>query len=336
MKISNETKVGALTAIAITLLILGYNFIRGKTLFKTGHYIFAKYNDTKQIMVSNPVYVNGFQVGAVFEIENTDKNLSNILVTIKLKDYYMIPDNSVAVIRENMLGTPSIDIKLGSSPKGMLTGDTIATVSEPGILGEVTSKLEPVADQLKHTLQSLDAVLKNINGVFDPTTKNNLQSVIANMNLTTASLMGSSVSIEKMLNEQSGSITQSLNNVNSFTKNLSANNEKLSNTMNNIEKTTEQFSQADIKGSVTQFKAAIEKMNAVLNKVDSKDGSLGRLLNDKTLYDNLNNSVHSANILLDDLRVHPKRYVQLSVFGKKDKSGPLMAPLNDSIKLIQK
>lgn len=335
MKISNETKVGALTAVAITLLILGYNFIRGKTLFKTGHYIFAKYKDTKQIMVSNPVYVNGYQVGSVFEIENTDKNLSNILVTIKLKDYYMIPDNSVAVIKESMLGTPSIDIKLGTSPKGMLTGDTIATVSEPGLLGDVTSKIEPVADQLKKTLQSLDAVLKNINGVFDPSTKNNLQSVIANMNLTTVSLMGSSASIERMLNEESGSITQSLNNVNSFTKNLSANNEKLSNTMTNIEKTTEQFSQADFKGSVTQFKAAIEKLNSVLQKVDSKDGSLGKLLNDKTLYDNLNNSVHSANILLDDLRVHPKRYVQLSVFGKKDKSGPLMAPLSDSTKPIQ-
>jgi phospholipid/cholesterol/gamma-HCH transport system substrate-binding protein len=335
MKISNETKVGALTAIAITLLILGYNFIRGKTLFKTGHYIFAKYKDTKQIMVSNPVFVNGFQVGAVFEIENTDKNLSDILVTIKLKDYYMIPDNSVAVIRENMLGTPSIDIKLGTSAKGMLTGDTIATVSEPGMLGEVTSKLEPVADQLKQTLKSLDAVLKNINGVFDPATKNNLQSVIANMNSTTASLLGSSTSIEKMLNEQSGSITQSLNNVNSFTKNLSANNEKLSKTMSNIEKTSEQFSEADIKGSVTQFKSAIEKLNSVLTKVDSKDGSLGKLLNDKTLYDNLNNSVHSANILLDDLRVHPKRYVQLSVFGKKDKTGPLMAPVSDSTKINQ-
>jgi phospholipid/cholesterol/gamma-HCH transport system substrate-binding protein len=336
MKISNETKVGALTAIAITLLILGYNFIRGKTLFKTGHYIFAKYKDTKQIMVSNPVYVNGFQVGAVFDIENTDKNLSDILVTIKLKDYYMIPDNSVALIRESMLGTPNIDIKLGNSKRGMLTGDTIATVTEPGLLGAVTSKLEPVADQLKHTLQSLDAVLNNINGVFDPKTKNNLQSVIANMNTTTARLMGSSASIEKMLNEQSGSITQSLNNVNSFTKNLSSNNEKLSKTMSNIEKTSEQFSQADIKGSVTQFKSAIEKLNSVLSKVNSNDGSLGKLLNDKNLYDNLNNSVHSANILLDDLRVHPKRYVQLSVFGKKDKSGPLMAPISDSIKLIQK
>jgi phospholipid/cholesterol/gamma-HCH transport system substrate-binding protein len=336
MKISNETKVGALTAISITLLILGYNFIRGKTLFKTGHYIFAKYKDTKQIMVSNPVYINGFQVGSVFEIENTDKSLSSILVTIKLKTYYTIPDNSTAVIRENMLGTPSIEIKLGNSPKGMLTGDTIATVAEPGMLGEFANKLEPVADQLKNTLTSLDNVLKNINGVFDPATKNNLQSVIANLNATTATLVGSAASIEKMLNQQSGSITQSMNNVNSFTKNLADNNEKLSRTMTNVEKTTAQLSQADINGSVAQLKLALEKLNIVLAKADSQDGSLGKLLNDKSLYNNLNNSIHSANILLDDLRVHPKRYVQLSVFGKKDKSGPLLAPISDSTKLIQK
>ena len=127
-----------------------------------------------------------------------------------------------------------------------------------------------------------------------------------------------------------------MNNVNSFTKNLADNNEKLSKTITNVEKTTAQLSQADINGSVAQLKLALEKLNAVLAKADSQEGSLGKLLNDKSLYNNLNNSIHSANILLDDLRVHPKRYVQLSIFGKKDKNGPLMAPINDSTKLIQK
>ena len=332
MKISNETKVGALTAIAITLLILGFNFLRGRTLFKTGHFIYAKYANTKGIMVSNPVYINGFQVGSVFEIENIDQNLSTILLTIKLKDYYNIPINSAAVIKENALGTPSIEIKLGDSPKGMLTGDTIPTASEPGMIGELMNKLGPVSDQLKNTIQTLDVVLKNINSVFDPTTKNNLQEVIGNMNKTTASLIGSAASIEKMLNQQSGAIAQSMNNVNSFTKNLSDNNEKVSRTLSNVEKTTDQLAKADITGSVAQMKLALEKLNTVMGKLESQDGSLGKLINDKALYTNLNNTVHSANILLDDLRIHPKRYVQVSVFGKKDKSGPLLAPLTDSLK----
>ncbi len=332
MKVSNETKVGALTAIAITLFILGFNFLRGKTLFKTGHFIYAKYANTKGIMVSNPVYINGFQVGAVFEIENTDKNLSAILLTIKLKDYYNIPVNSSAVIKENALGTPSIEIKLGNSPKGMLTGDTIPTASDPGMIGELMNKLGPVSDQLKNTIQTLDVVLKNINTVFDPATKNNLQEVIGNMNKTTASLIGSAASIEKMLNQQSGAIAKSMDNVNSFTKNLSDNNEKVSRTLSNVEKTTDQLAKADITGSVAQMKLALEKLNTVMGKLESQDGSLGKLINDKALYTNLNNTVHSANILLDDLRMHPKRYVQVSVFGKKDKSGPLIAPLTDSLK----
>ncbi len=332
MKISNETKVGALTAIAITLLILGFNFLRGKTLFKTGHFIYAKYANTKGIMVSNPVYINGFQVGAVFEIENIDKNLSTILLTIKLKDYYNIPVNSSAVIKENALGTPSIEIRLGNSPKGMLTGDTIPTASDPGMIGELMNKLGPVSDQLKNTIQTLDVVLKNINTVFDPATKNNLQEVIGNMNKTTASLIGSAASIEKMLHQQSGAIAKSMDNVNSFTKNLSDNNEKVSRTLSNVEKTTDQLAKADITGSVAQMKLALEKLNTVMGKLESQDGSLGKLINDKALYTNLNNTVHSANILLDDLRIHPKRYVQVSVFGKKDKSGPLLAPLTDSLK----
>jgi phospholipid/cholesterol/gamma-HCH transport system substrate-binding protein len=336
MKISNETKVGALTAIAITFLILGFNFLRGRTMFKTGHFIYAKYANTKGIMVSNPVYINGYQVGSVFELENSDKALSSILVTIKLKDYYMIPDNSVAVIKESMLGTPSVEIKLGNSAKGMMTGDTIRTVSEPGLVGEVMDKLGPVGDQLKQTIKSLDAVLNNINTVFDPSTKNNLQAVIANMNQTTASLQNSAVSIETMLHQQSGTITQSMNNVNSFTKNLADNNEKLSRTMSNVEKTTEQLSKTDLEGSVKELKAALTKLNTVMAKVDSKEGSLGMLINDKTLYNNLNNTMRSTNILIDDLRMHPKRYVNVSVFGKKDKTGPLMQPLADSTKTSQK
>jgi phospholipid/cholesterol/gamma-HCH transport system substrate-binding protein len=332
MKISNETKVGALTAIAITLLILGFNFLKGKTLFKTGNFIYAKYADTKGIMVSNGVFINGFQVGSVYDIENADANLSAIVVAIKLKGNYNIPSNSVASIKENPLGNASISISLGDAATYVKSGDTILTSSSAGLLGDVMNKLGPVGDQIKATVGSLDSVLKNINTIFDPATKNNLQEVIANINKTTASLVVSSASIQSMLNEQTGAITASMNNVNSFTKNLSDNNEKVTRMISNVEKTTENLSKADIDGTVAQLKTSIETLNSILAKASSTDGSLGKLLNDKTLYDNLSNTVRSANILMDDLRVHPKRYVNISVFGKKDKTGPLMAPLDSTKK----
>lgn len=332
MKISNETKVGALTAIAITLLILGFNFLKGKTLFKTGNFIYAKYADTKGIMVSNGVFINGFQVGSVYDIENADANLSAIVVAIKLKDNYNIPRNSVASIKENPLGNASINISLGDAATYVKSGDTILTSSSAGLLGDVMNKLGPVGDQIKATVGSLDSVLKNINTIFDPATKNNLQEVIANINKTTASLVVSSASIQSMLNQQTGAITASMNNVNSFTKNLADNNEKVTRMISNVEKTTENLSKADIDGTVAQLKTSIETLNSILAKASSTDGSLGKLLNDKTLYDNLSNTVRSANILMDDLRVHPKRYVNISVFGKKDKTGPLMAPLDSTKK----
>lgn len=330
MKISNETKVGALTAIAITLLILGFNFLKGKTLFKTGNFIYAKYTDTKGIMVSNGVFINGFQVGSVYDIENADANLSAIVVAIKLKDKYNIPSNSVASIKENPLGNASITISLGDAASYVKSGDTILTSSSAGLLGDVMNKLGPVGDQIKATVGSLDSVLKNINTIFDPATKNNLQDVIANINKTTASLVVSSASIQAMLNQQTGTIAASMNNVSSFTKNLSDNNDKITRMLGNVEKTTENLSKADIDGTVAQLKNSIETLNSILAKASSTEGSLGKLLNDKTLYDNLSNTVRSANILMDDLRVHPKRYVNISVFGKKDRTGPLMAPLDST------
>jgi phospholipid/cholesterol/gamma-HCH transport system substrate-binding protein len=332
MKISNETKVGALTAIAITLMILGFNYLKGRSLFKTGNFIYAKYPDAKGLMVSNPVYINGFQVGTVYEIENVDKNLRAINVAIKLKDYYNIPDNSVAEIIKDPLGTPSIEIVLGDSKVGIMSGDSVKTKSSPGLFDAFTERLMPVADQLKQTINSLDVVLKNINTVFDPNTKHNLQEVIANINTTTASLVKSSASIQTMLNEQSGSITQSMSNINSISKNLADNNAKVTQVLSNVEKTTDHLAKADIEGSVAGLKVAIQNLNTVLAKVNSKEGSLGLLVNDKVLYSNLTNTIRSANILMDDLRAHPKRYVNVSVFGKKDKTGPLTAPLSDSTK----
>ncbi|HEX7691158.1 MAG TPA: mammalian cell entry protein, partial [Sediminibacterium sp.] len=231
----------------------------------------------------------------------------------------------------NPLGTPSITITLGDAKEYIKPGDTLITASSAGLMGDVMAKLGPVSDQITNTLHSLDSVLKNINTIFDPTTKGNLQQVVANINRTTASLVVSSASLQGMLNEQTGAIAQSMGNLSSFTKNLSDNNQKITNSLASLEKATNNFSNADVSGTVDRLKASINTLNGILEKVNSQDGSLGKLMNDKTLYNNLINTVRSANILLDDLRVHPKRYVNISVFGRKDKSGPLMAPLNDSL-----
>lgn len=328
MKISNETKVGALTAIAITLLVIGYNFLKGKSLFTTGNYIYAKFTDINGLKVSNGVYVNGYKIGNAIEIKNVDENLTSISVGIKLNSNFNIPDNSIATIKDNPLGSPQIDIILGTSKVFLESGATIKSENGLSMFSTISKQLTPTADQLKSTLQELELTLKNINSIFDPNSKSNIQEAIANINKTTQMLAGSTESLNRMLEKQNGSIAKSMDNVNSITSNLAKQNEKIDATLTNIKTTTDNLSQADLKGSVTSFKKSIDNLNLVINKMNSKDGSLGLLMNDKTLYNNLNNSVRSANILMDDLRAHPKRYLNFSVFGKKDKGEYLLAPLD--------
>ncbi len=328
MKINNETKVGALTAIAITMLILGFNFLKGKSLFKTGNYLFAKYTNTKGIMVSNGVFINGFKVGSVYEIENSDPSLKEIVITIKLIDNYKIPKNSVASIKESALSAPSIEIIMGNAPQNLNTGDTIATGESQSLMGSLGNKLAPVGDQLKTTLHSVDSLVNNVNSLLDADGKGNLKQSIANINKATASLLVSAASIERMLNAQSGAISQTMANVNGFTKNLADNNDKITKTMANMQKTTENLANADIDGIINSLKKSTNKLTDILEKVDNKEGTVGLLVNDKQLYYNLTNAVRSANILMDDLKVHPKRYI--NILGRRDKTPPLTAPLNDS------
>ncbi len=331
MKVSNETKVGALTAIAIVFLVLGYNFLRGRTLVKTGNFLYAKFTDVKGLMVSNGVFVNGYQIGSIYEIENENKDLRSILVGIKLKDNYNIPDNSIASIADNPLGSPKIEIILGNSKTFLASGDYVKSENSLGLMGAIANQLAPVTDNLKATLHSLDSALRNVNSIFDPNTKNNVQGAIANITKITDMLAQSSASINTMLEKQNGSIAQSMNNVNAFTKNLANQNEKISATLDNVKTTTENLSQTDLKGTVDNLKTAIATLNTAVGKLNSNNGSLGLLMNDKQLYNNLTNTVRSANILVDDLRKNPKRYVNISVFGKKEKGDYLRAPL-DSIK----
>jgi len=330
VKISNETKIGALTAIAITFLILGFNFLKGKSLFKTGTHLYAKYTDSKKLSTSNPVYINGFQVGIIEGIEAGDDNLNTVVVEIKLNDEYNIPNNSIAEIDASLLGAPSIIINPGSSTKYLVANDTLMTRESTGLLGGIAEKLAPVADQLQLTLKSLDSLLQNFNTMLDPNTKGNLQSVIGNLNKATASIAISAVSLQSLLNNQSGALSHSLTNLDSFTRNLASNNDKITSMLSNIDKTTENLSKADIDGAINNLKGAVEKLDGVMVKLNSNDGTLGALINSKDMYNNLNNTVRSLNILMDDLRTHPKRYVNISVFGKKDKGNYLTEPLKDS------
>jgi len=220
-----------------------------------------------------------------------------------------------------------VDITMGDEKRYLKNQDTIPSVDTAGVFGTVVSRLTPVVNQVKTTAQTLDSLMRNINSIFDPAAKNNLQSVLANFNRISANLVVSTASLQALMNQQSGSLSKSMNNLSSFTKNLADNNDKITATMANLETSTRNLSKADIDGTVNQLRATIERLNTAVEKIDSKEGSLGLLLNDNQLYDNLAKTTRSLNILMDDIRVNPKRYVSISIFGGKAKKQYLTSPL---------
>jgi phospholipid/cholesterol/gamma-HCH transport system substrate-binding protein len=329
MKISNETKVGALAAVAITLLILGFNFLKGRNLFSNSSRIYAKYTNVSGLAQSNAVMVNGLQVGSVYDIKPLDKSIDTIIVTLNLTKDINIPDNSVAFIRTPPLGTAEVDIQIGSSRNLLHLGDTIQSQASPGLLDGVMKTVDPVLTQVTLVLHSVDSVLNKFSDILDPRTKGNLRSMIEGFNNDANALTMTINRVNGLLDKENGSLSKTMDNLNSFTGNLAKNNDALTGTLQNLKKTTDQLADGDLGKTLHQLDSATASLQGILTKLNGTDGSVGALLNDKTLYNRLNSTVRSINTLVDDLKVHPKRYVNISVFGKKDRSTPLKAPLSE-------
>ena len=330
MKISNETKIGALTAIAIVLLILGFNFLKGKSFFGDSHTLFAKYTNVQGLATSNPVMINGLQVGTVFSI-TTDKNMKEILVNMNMTKDVNIPVNSVAIIKPSLLGTISIEIKLGDAKNYIAKNDTIATQATAGIFNDVLSKIDPVLYQVTKAVSSIDSVLASVNRILDPNAKNNIGATLENLNKTTANLIGASASLTILLNTQTGALAGTLNNLNSFTANLDKNNGKITNLVGNLDKTATNLSQLDIQQTLNTLNTTIGDLKSTIGKLNNTSGTAGLLLNDTKLYNNLTATANKLNLLIDDLKTNPKRYINISVFGKKNTNTGLTVPLPDTI-----
>ena len=326
MKISNETKIGVLAVVGIGLLILGFNFLKGKNLFKKERNIYAVFEEVQGLTESNPVMINGLQVGSISKIDG-GKDMRRIVVTVRLTQEVNIPDNSVAMLKPNPLGSTALEVKLGTTAKYLNPGDTLITTMSGGAFDEALKMLNPVLYEVRNAVKSLDSVLHIIGTTFDPTTKNNIKGVLENLNATTASFSLSAQSLQTILNPQTGALAKSLSNVETFTKNLNANNEKINSIMSNADKASSEFAKLDLQKTMTQLDNTIKELQSGIAKMTSNKGTLGLLLNDTKMYDNLASSSKSLNTLLDDIRVHPKRYISISVFGKKDKGDYLTNPV---------
>jgi phospholipid/cholesterol/gamma-HCH transport system substrate-binding protein len=325
MKISNETKVGLLTIVSLVILIFGFNYLKGSDLFNRSNKIYMEFQNLQGLAKSNEVKVNGYVIGKVYNLTAKDKTLSSYVVTINLTEDVNLPKDSKGYISSPTLGSAYIAIEKGTNTAYIKSGDTLQTIVHAGLLDNVTSQVNPTLAKLREGIDTMKLLLSNANKMFTDGARENLHQTLANLSQSTNAL-------NKLLDNQTGPLAKALSNVNSITENLRNNNDSITAIISGAKRTTDKLSRLDLQPTIDTLNQAMIEFKRAVARINSKDGTLGALINDRALYDRLQDVMLGVEILVDDLRVHPKRYTGSLIFNRKDKTGPLTSPAKkDSI-----
>lgn len=306
MKISKEVKTGILALVAIALLIFGYSFLAGSSLFKKNNEYFVKYQNVEGLAMAAPVTINGLVVGKVENITFA-KQKGWLVVKFSIdNDIEFSKSSIVRIYSAGLIGGKSLGVFPDYSSQDIAkTGDTLKGESEDSMMATVTKALGPLEAKVNNTLATFDTLLLNVNDVIDEETRINLKQAIKNLNHT--------------LNSFSG-VSSNLNHI------LANNTDKLDNTFENLDRTagnlsqlTDSLAQLETGKLVADLQDVVTRMDNIMIEIDEGNGTVGKFLKDETLYDNLEGASRQLEELLQDLKLNPKRYVHFSLFGKRSK-----------------
>lgn len=317
MTIKNETKVGILAAFSIALLIIGYNFLKGNSVFSNDTTLYARYAKVDGLTVSKPVLINGFQIGRVSKLELQPDG--SIMATMSISSKYEIPENTVAKLEgTDLLGGKAIVMHLGDSKKMAEEGFTLNGNVAKGLMDQV----EPIQKKAEVIVARMDSILTSVNSMLNPEMQKNVDRSFNSIAETLGSLEKTSKKVDALVGSESSKIASILANVEGITNSLNQNSAKITSIMSNINSVTDQFAAANFKATLDNANQAMADLQVVITNIKDGKGNMGLLLNDTKLYDNLNNASKNLDNLMIDLKANPKRYVHFSVFGggaKKDK-----------------
>ncbi len=314
MKISNETKIGALTAIAITVLILGYSFLKGNDVFSGSNRFYAIYKSVDGLSISKPVLVNGFQIGRIAKMKLLADGRT--IVEFKVDQQYNVPSNTLAkLVSTDLLGSKAIVFEYGNSNTYAEDKDTL----KADIQGSLAESLQPIQNKAEHLISKMDSSLAAINKILNPNFQKNVDRSFMSIANSLQTLEGTTKKIDALVGAQSGHINGIMENAETVSGNLKVSTAHLNGITANFEKVSNDVSNANIKQTLDNANKAMADLQATITKLNSGQGSLGLLLNDDKMYNNLKDASANLNNLFIDLKAHPKRYVSFSVFGgKKD------------------
>ena len=298
-KFSKEIQIALVAIVALLVLYFGLQFLKGMTLFSSDNRYYVKFKDVSGLAVASPIYANGYRVGVVEDVQFNYQNTGEIIATIGVDPQLSVPQGSRAEISTDLMGNVKVLLVLGNAADGMVApGDTITGTQQVGAMGKAADMI-PAVQQM---LPKLDSILASVNTLLaDPAIANSLH----NVDQITADLTRASHDLSLLTAQLNQHMPQMLHNADGV----------LANT-NQITKDINDMDLAATMASVNTTLKNVEQMTAALN---SREGTLGLLMRDPSLYYNLNSTMQHADSLMIDLKQHPKRYVHFSVFGKKDK-----------------
>lgn len=316
MKITREIKTAILVIASILLFIWGYSFLKGKDLFTDYRTFYVQYENVEGLAASAPVTINGLVVGKVTKI-SIDNTTGKLIVELQIKNDFPISKSSlVAIYEPGLIGGKQIQIIPNYTDKVLAkSGDTLQGSVKKGLTDLVGEKLTPLQEKVERTVVSADSLLTSLNKVLDAKTKANLKSSIAHLNETMAQFSDASKSVNTILDGNKEKIGTTLTNLNKVSSDFS--------------KISDSLSKANISRTVKNLGETLAKVDKIMDNVQSGKGTLGKMMTDEALYNNLDKTSKELELLLQDLRLNPTRYVNVSLFGKKNK--PYIAPVNDTI-----
>ena len=316
LKLTREIKTAILVIISILLFIWGYSFLKGKNLFDTSNKLFVVYENVAGLAPSAPVTLNGLTIGKVNAINiQTDGKL---LVELSITNDFPISKSSIAEIYDSgLVGGRQIAIKPNLTDTNYTkSGDFLQASSKLGLADALAQQLEPLQSKLQLVLENANLLFTNVNEVLDANTKQNLKGSIAELNKTLSEFSVASKSINELIADNKSKLNSTLTN---FDK-----------TSSNFAKMSDSLAKANLGQTVKNLEKTLANVDKLMAEMEQGKGTLGKLMKDETMYNNFSNSSKELELLLQDLRLHPTRYVNVSLFGKKNK--PYVAPINDTIK----
>ncbi|MGB1131610.1 MAG: MlaD family protein [Flavobacteriaceae bacterium] len=302
MKLSNEIKTAILVLSGILMFIVGFSYLKSNNIFSSDRTFFAIYDDIEGVSVGTPVTVSGFNVGSIQDI-SFYQNTMDILVKFRVENKVKFSKNSVAQIYETgLIGGKALAILPNSGPLAQ-SGDTLRSSVAPGLTELVNDKLSPLQEKIESTFVSADSLLKNINNVLDVNSQNQIKESFSQLSDLAINLKESAENLNSIINSNEIKINDIVSNVDNFSSNFSS----LSNSFSDVEL---------IIGNLTKTS---NNLNSIIDEISSGDGTFNQLIYDDSMIKSLNEASNNLNLLMEDLRLNPKRYVHFSLFGKKNK-----------------